>query len=203
MREVSEERGLTLITYYQSESTELSSLSTPVSVRDLLSTKNSESAVWYTFWQINEQFLQRNHVKKFTISPILYKLFSCLGDLDGSDPDHVVCVDNVLDFTTAFLFSVETQHTIGWLSLDFQTGWWQIFRVRVPGKHQPVLGHCRSPVHTVHRWGDYTGRWESLEIRNDTKPKNGERWHLAWTFHIGTGLAVHLVLRPHSVALAP
>ena len=70
---------------------------------------------------------------------------------------------------------METQHTIGWLSLDFPTGWWQIFRVRVPGKHQPVLGYCRSPVHTVHRWGDYTGRWRPLEIRNDTKPNNSER----------------------------
>ena len=37
------------------------------------------------------------------------------GDLEPElDPGHVVCVDNVLDFTTAFLFSVETQHTIGY-----------------------------------------------------------------------------------------
>ena len=27
--------------------------------------------------------------------------------------DHVVCVENMKDFTSAFLFSVETQHTIG------------------------------------------------------------------------------------------
>ena len=27
--------------------------------------------------------------------------------------DHVDCVDNMHDFTTAFLFSLETQHTIG------------------------------------------------------------------------------------------
>ena len=26
----------------------------------------------------------------------------------------MVCVDNIEDFTTAFLFSVETQHTIGY-----------------------------------------------------------------------------------------
>ena len=26
----------------------------------------------------------------------------------------MVCVDNVVDFTSAFLFSVETQHTIGY-----------------------------------------------------------------------------------------
>ena len=136
----------------------------------------------------------------------LYTTHNCkwlkLGDQLGAE-DYKPCVYEIHDFTSTFLFSVETQHTIGWLSLDFQTGWWQIFRVWVPGKHQPVLGYCRSPVHTVHRWGDYTGRWRPLEIRNDTKPKNGEGWNLAWSFHIGTGLAVHLVLRPHSVALAP
>ena len=27
---------------------------------------------------------------------------------------HRVCVENVVDFTSAFLFSVETQHTIGY-----------------------------------------------------------------------------------------
>ena len=40
-------------------------------------------------------------------------------DLDpeylAAHPEHVVCVDNIEDFTTAFLFSVETQHTIGWV----------------------------------------------------------------------------------------
>ena len=38
------------------------------------------------------------------------------GDLDPADQraeDHVVCVENVEDFTTSFLFSLETQHTIG------------------------------------------------------------------------------------------
>jgi len=30
------------------------------------------------------------------------------------DVDHIVCVENVQDFTSAFLFSVETQHTIGY-----------------------------------------------------------------------------------------
>ena len=36
------------------------------------------------------------------------------GDL-GPAPsaEHVSCVDNVADFSSAFLFSVETQHTIG------------------------------------------------------------------------------------------
>ena len=37
-----------------------------------------------------------------------------VGDFDPEmSEDHVVCVDNVVDFTSAFLFSVETQHTIG------------------------------------------------------------------------------------------
>ena len=37
-----------------------------------------------------------------------------LGDFNPDMPDdHVVCVDAVVDFTSAFLFSVETQHTIG------------------------------------------------------------------------------------------
>ena len=35
-------------------------------------------------------------------------------DLESQEAGHVVCVDNVVDFTSAFLFSVETQHTIGW-----------------------------------------------------------------------------------------
>ena len=36
------------------------------------------------------------------------------GDFEEDrDESHVVCVDNVIDFTSAFLFSVETQHTIG------------------------------------------------------------------------------------------
>ena len=29
------------------------------------------------------------------------------------DENHVVCVDNIKDFTSCFLFSLETQHTIG------------------------------------------------------------------------------------------
>ena len=39
------------------------------------------------------------------------------GDFDPEsqqDEGHRVCVDNVVDFTSAFLFSVETQHTIGY-----------------------------------------------------------------------------------------
>ena len=46
------------------------------------------------------------HLAKYNLS----------GDFDpeSQEPDHVVCVDNVVDFTSAFLFSVETQHTIGY-----------------------------------------------------------------------------------------
>jgi len=39
------------------------------------------------------------------------------GDLDPEnlkDENHVVCVDNIKDFTSCFLFSLETQHTIGY-----------------------------------------------------------------------------------------
>ena len=38
-------------------------------------------------------------------------------DLESQESDHVVCVENVVDFTSAFLFSVETQHTIGWVAI--------------------------------------------------------------------------------------
>ena len=35
------------------------------------------------------------------------------GDL-REDSEHVNCVENVKDFTSCFLFSLETQHTIGY-----------------------------------------------------------------------------------------
>ena len=41
------------------------------------------------------------------------------GDFDpeiSSHPEHQVCVANMVDFTSAFLFSVETQHTIGYVA---------------------------------------------------------------------------------------
>ena len=44
---------------------------------------------------------------------ILHSVWWLAGDLSESGPQHVVCVDNVKDFTEAFLFSLETQHTIG------------------------------------------------------------------------------------------
>eukprot|EP00092_Neocalanus_flemingeri_P101433 GFUD01129691.1.p1 GENE.GFUD01129691.1~~GFUD01129691.1.p1 ORF type:complete len:448 (-),score=102.64 GFUD01129691.1:27-1238(-) len=37
------------------------------------------------------------------------------GDLDVDKPEnHTVCVDNIVDFTSCFLYSLETQHTIGY-----------------------------------------------------------------------------------------
>lgn len=37
------------------------------------------------------------------------------GDFDPKKKDgHLVCIDAVTDFPTAFLFSLETQHTIGY-----------------------------------------------------------------------------------------
>ena len=42
-----------------------------------------------------------------------------VGDLDPGNlvkgSNHTVCVENVGDFAEAFLFSLETQHTIGWV----------------------------------------------------------------------------------------
>ena len=36
------------------------------------------------------------------------------GDLAEDRPDsHKVCVENIVDFTSCFLYSLETQHTIG------------------------------------------------------------------------------------------
>ena len=36
------------------------------------------------------------------------------GDLeDNLGADHHYCVENIKDFTSCFLFSLETQHTIG------------------------------------------------------------------------------------------
>jgi len=35
------------------------------------------------------------------------------GDFDA-DTEEQKCVSNIVDFTTSFLFSVETQHTIGY-----------------------------------------------------------------------------------------
>ena len=50
------------------------------------------------------------------LQPMSHLKYFFSGDLDPADQraeDHVVCVENVEDFTTSFLFSLETQHTIG------------------------------------------------------------------------------------------
>ena len=45
---------------------------------------------------------------------VWYLLALYHGDLELVKPeDHVDCVDNLNSFTTSFLFSLETQHTIG------------------------------------------------------------------------------------------
>ena len=45
---------------------------------------------------------------------VWYVLALVHGDLElDKDDDHVNCVDNMNSFTEAFLFSLETQHTIG------------------------------------------------------------------------------------------
>ena len=55
-------------------------------------------------------------VSWFLFAGIWYLVILLHGDLDLELPeDHVVCVDNILDFTSCFLFSLETQHTIGWV----------------------------------------------------------------------------------------
>ena len=47
---------------------------------------------------------------------IWYLVVLTHGDLSLQLPDdHVACVDNIQDFTSCFLFSLETQHTIGWV----------------------------------------------------------------------------------------
>jgi len=51
----------------------------------------------------------------FMFAVIWYLVVLLHGDLDPSLPeDHVFCVDNIKDFTSCFLFSLETQHTIGY-----------------------------------------------------------------------------------------
>lgn len=66
--------------------------------------------VWYLIaWQ-HGKLRQRT---KLQVDDVIPNYFQGDLDLDTQDSDHVVCVDNVVDFTSAFLFSVETQHTIG------------------------------------------------------------------------------------------
>ena len=50
----------------------------------------------------------------WTVFACLYLLFSYVNGDTVESYDHDHCITNVHDFTTAFLFSVETQHTIGY-----------------------------------------------------------------------------------------
>ena len=56
---------------------------------------------------------------RYTTNPERKQIFQIFvlshGDLNqAKDDDHVNCVDNVESFTSSFLFSLETQHTIGY-----------------------------------------------------------------------------------------
>lgn len=59
-------------------------------------------------------------VMTFTLTWLLFALLWWIiglthGDFNEDRPDdHKPCMDNVYDFPTAFLFSLETQHTIGY-----------------------------------------------------------------------------------------
>jgi len=54
-------------------------------------------------------------VSWFVFAVIWYLVVLIHGDLSPNIPDgHVFCVDNIKDFTSCFLFSLETQHTIGY-----------------------------------------------------------------------------------------
>ena len=66
---------------------------------------------WTIFWFSASFFLSW-----LLFAIVWYLIALAHGDFDPEtlkNDDHAVCVDNVHDFTTAFLFSVETQHTIG------------------------------------------------------------------------------------------
>jgi Inward rectifier potassium channel transmembrane domain len=52
--------------------------------------------------------------KKNTNEEISCHFMIFTGDLELDRPaSHNVCVENIKDFTSCFLFSLETQHTIG------------------------------------------------------------------------------------------
>jgi potassium inwardly-rectifying channel subfamily J len=54
-------------------------------------------------------------VSWFLFAVVWYLVVLAHGDLNPDRPDnHTLCVDNIKDFTSCFLFSLETQHTIGW-----------------------------------------------------------------------------------------
>jgi len=64
---------------------------------------------WTLLW-----FCAAFYLSWLIFSAVWFLIALAHGDLDPRDPDHKVCVENVKDFTSAFLFSLETQHTIGY-----------------------------------------------------------------------------------------
>jgi len=83
-----------------------------VIVKDLFISSIQISWSWTFFNFFGSYFLSW-----FLFAVIWYLIGLTHGDFDPENvknPEHVVCVDNVVDFTSAFLFSIETQHTIGY-----------------------------------------------------------------------------------------
>jgi len=55
------------------------------------------------------------YISWLAFAAIWYLVVYTHGDLADNKPDnHTVCVDNIVDFTSCFLYSLETQHTIGY-----------------------------------------------------------------------------------------
>jgi len=82
--------------------------SVSVIVKDLFIAAIHLSWSWTFFYFFGTYFLSW-----FLFSLVWYCIGWSHGDFTG-EADHVVCVDNMVDFTSAFLFSIETQHTIGY-----------------------------------------------------------------------------------------
>jgi len=81
-------------------------------VKDLFISAIHLSWSWTFFYFFGSYFLSW-----FFFSIIWYLIGLSHGDFDPvtiSEEGHVVCVDNMVDFTSAFLYSIETQHTIGY-----------------------------------------------------------------------------------------
>jgi len=79
-----------------------------VIVKDLFIAAIHLSWSWTFFYFFGTYFLSW-----FLFSLVWYCIGWSHGDFTG-EPGNVVCVENMVDFTSAFLFSIETQHTIGY-----------------------------------------------------------------------------------------
>ncbi|XP_010779691.1 ATP-sensitive inward rectifier potassium channel 1-like [Notothenia coriiceps] len=76
---------------------------------------------WTTFVEIRWRFVLLIFIASFTLSWFLFGLMwywiaRSNGDLPWQNPklDHSPCIDNILGMTSAFLYSLETQTTIGY-----------------------------------------------------------------------------------------